>query len=247
MMSMNELCKFEASATDEELGKITDVLFDDREWHIRYLVVRTGSRLRGREVLVSPTAAKAPQVRERIVPLDLDHSQVESSPPLERARTVSRQREEEIARHFRWPLYWTSYSLAIPLVPDWPGPENPDVAPSRTGPERAAEGGRLRSFQEVSKYGLDAKDGRLGHVSDFLFHASFWKIRYMVVETRSILPGDKVIVALRWIQGIDWGAQRVHVDLEKKSIENAPAYHPDQPLTPEYENELYNYYGRPYD
>ena len=45
---------FSIHATDGEIGKVEDVYFDDNQWTIRYIVVRTGSWLFGREVLLSP-------------------------------------------------------------------------------------------------------------------------------------------------------------------------------------------------
>ncbi len=41
-------------ASDGEIGKISDIYFDDRSWAVRYLVIETGGWFAGRNVLISP-------------------------------------------------------------------------------------------------------------------------------------------------------------------------------------------------
>lgn len=41
-------------ATDGDLGHVKDVYFDDQRWVVRYLIVKTGSPLASRKVLISP-------------------------------------------------------------------------------------------------------------------------------------------------------------------------------------------------
>jgi hypothetical protein len=82
-------------------------------------------------------------------------------------------------------------------------------------------------------------------VEDFIFYDATWTIRYMVVDTGNWLPGKKVLVPPRWIERVSWAESVVEVDLKRETIKNAPEWDPDTPITREYEERLYGYYGRP--
>jgi len=47
-------------ATDGEIGKVDEFLFDDKEWIIRYLVVNTGNWLKKRKVIIPPVVLGEP-------------------------------------------------------------------------------------------------------------------------------------------------------------------------------------------
>jgi hypothetical protein len=102
----------------------------------------------------------------------------------------------------------------------------------------------LRSTQEVTNYYIEANDGDIGHVHDFLVDDENWTIRYVVVDTRNWWPGKKVLVSPEWIRSVSWTDSRVYVDLLRDTIKNGPEYDPSAPLSREYENRLYNHYGR---
>ncbi len=50
------LTGYSIDANDGRIGSVTDLLFDDATWKIRWLVVDTGSWLTTRKVLVHPSA-----------------------------------------------------------------------------------------------------------------------------------------------------------------------------------------------
>jgi len=104
----------------------------------------------------------------------------------------------------------------------------------------------LRSAGEVTGYRLQARDGEIGHVKDFIVDDRAWNIRYMVVDTRNWLPGSrKVLISPDWITSIDWLERKVAVDLNVKEIKESPEYDPSAPVNREYEARLYNFYGQP--
>jgi hypothetical protein len=41
-------------ASDGKIGSVADLLFDDRTWRVRWLVIDTGTWLPGRKVLLHP-------------------------------------------------------------------------------------------------------------------------------------------------------------------------------------------------
>jgi hypothetical protein len=98
----------------------------------------------------------------------------------------------------------------------------------------------------VTGHSIQATDGDIGHVSDFLVDDSSWAIRYMIVETTNWWPGKKVLVAPAWIDDVNWAESRVYVHLEREQIKTSPEYDPAQPLERAYEQRLYGHYTRPH-
>jgi len=57
-------------------------------------------------------------------------------------------------------------------------------------------------------YAIEAQDGRLGTVSDFLFEDAAWMIRWLVVDTGHWLPGRKVLLPPSVLGQPDWQSRR---------------------------------------
>jgi hypothetical protein len=99
--------------------------------------------------------------------------------------------------------------------------------------------------KEVTGYHIEAKDGAIGHVEGFILDDEDWMIRYMVVDTRSWLPGKKVLIAPCLIRSVHWDESKVCLDLSRELVEGGPEYDPSAPVNREYEKRWYDYYGRP--
>jgi hypothetical protein len=103
----------------------------------------------------------------------------------------------------------------------------------------------LRSAGEVINYHIQAQDGEIGHVEDFIVDDLYWIIRYMVVDTRNWLPGRKVIVSPKWIQSVNWMNRQVTVSFSVDAVKESPPYDPSIPINRNYELQLFDFYGRP--
>ncbi len=79
---LSHLRKYGLQARDGEISRIEQVYFDDRQWTVHYLVVRTGSCLLGREVLMTPRSVRGVDEASRSVDVDLTRQQVKDSPPV---------------------------------------------------------------------------------------------------------------------------------------------------------------------
>jgi hypothetical protein len=97
----------------------------------------------------------------------------------------------------------------------------------------------------VIGYYIEATDGEIGHVEDFIIDDKSWAIRYIVVDTVNWWPGKKVVVAPQWIKRVSWAESTVYVYLEREWIKNAPEYDPTAIVNRDYEDRLYDYYGSP--
>ena len=119
--------------------------------------------------------------------------------------------------------------------------EQNKLATDFEGPEE----NHLRSIKEVTGYHIQASDGEIGHVEDFVVDDKIWALRYIVVDTRNWLPSRKVLVSPQWAATVDWAEQKLWVDLSTDNIKNSPEYDPAAPINRGYERTLYDYYGRP--
>ncbi len=243
MRSVNELQGYTVLATDGQIGKVDEFYFDDKEWIIRYLVVDTGGWFPGRSVLISPQALGQPNVKTRMLPLKLTRDQVENSPEVDTDKPVSGQYEVELHQHYGWPIYWSgpraTVSSADAGVHSGAGGKTNQDLPGDP---------YLRSTREVMGYHIQAQDGEIGHVEDFIINDETWRIQYMVVDTRNWLPGKKVLVALEWIEKVSWPEAKVFVGLARETIKNSPESDPVALVNRQVsEDKFYDQYGRPGD
>jgi hypothetical protein len=237
-----DLQRFKVRATDGEIGDVDEFYFDDETWTLRYLVVETGSWLEKRRVLVAPESFGLPDW-PRELPVKLTREQVKDSPPIDMDKPVSRQLELEYRAHFNLPLYWTPPGGFAPPALPVAGPLLEHVEAER---DRAVEEGdpHLRSSRAVTGYHIEARDGEVGHIEDFLVDDETWAIRYIVIDTHNWLPGKHVLLSPEWVQKIDWAGSKVGVDVERDQIKQAPEFDASAPVGRDYEAALHAYYGR---
>jgi hypothetical protein len=242
LRSINDLQKYSLLADDGAIGRCREFFFDENTWAVRYLVADTRKWLPGRRVLISPLALGEPDWSANQLRVKLTKNDVRRSPAVDTDNPISRENEKEIHEHFGWNPYWI----------------NPPLGASAAAATAAAHEQRkqtalalketdntLRSTEEVTGYHIHAEDGEVGHVEDFIVDDATWTIHYVVVDTRNVLPGKKVLIAPDWVKNIDWAGQRMEIGLPKDRIKSAPEFNPASPVNREYETRLYDYYGRP--
>ena len=103
----------------------------------------------------------------------------------------------------------------------------------------------LRSTQAVTGYHIQAADGEIGHVEDFIIDDETWAIRYLVIDTRNWWPGKKVLISPQWIDRISWDESKVFVNLSREAVKKSPEFTKESLLTREYETDLHRSYDRP--
>ncbi len=239
LRSVKDLQGYKILATDGEIGRVHEFYFDDENWVIRYMILDTGKWLPGRRVLVSPVALGQPDWSSKLLPVVLSREQIENSPPISEDEPVSRQHEIDLIKYYDWPTYW-------PVSPIGAPPEGVMGSASDEMETEEEKGDpHLRSTREVSGYHIEASDGEIGHVEDFIVDDDNWIIRYLVIDTRNILPGKKVIISPQWVKKVNWEESHVQILLSQESVKQSPEYDPSQPVNREYEENLYDYYGRP--
>ncbi len=264
----SQIVGYSLRATDGAIGAIDDLLFDDREWTVRWVVVDTGTWLPGRKVLLPPSTFGEADVLGREIPVDLSRQRIEESPGIESDRPVSRQVEADLYGYYGAPTYWEAGARGMPeyiapAVGDVP-PAAPGMAPpdrpeqhgtATTGPvpgtRRPPPSGErqrnphLRSAKEVIGYYIQATDGDIGHVEDIFVEAETWVIRYLMVDTRNWWPGRMVLVSAAWASDVSWSERKVFVDVTRDCVRESPEYHAGAPVDRAYEERLHGHYGYP--
>jgi uncharacterized protein YrrD len=244
----SELNGFDLYAQEEKAGTVKDVLFGEEEWAIRYFVIDTGTWLSDRKVVIPRQMLAAIDYDSRRIACRLTKKRIEDSPPIGPREPVSRRHETFLLRAMSLHPYWSS-EVGGALHPIGRRASQSPVGDLDASTERAPEETTvsaadpiLRSCDEVEGYFVDAEGGEIGHIADFLFDEDQWRIRYIVIDTRNVLPSKEVLLETRWIKRIDWTEARVKVDVARDAIEAAPRYDRDEPLTPEKEETLHEHY-----
>jgi uncharacterized protein YrrD len=231
---------YKLHSLDGEIGNVKEFYFDDHHWTIRYLVADTGNWLTGRQVLISPYALVAANREEQYISVDLTKKQIEESPSLASDKPVSRQYEETYSGYFGWPLYWDgAYAWG----------SSPYIVRDQEKWRRSIRGEKawdphLRSTADVSGHHIQARDGEIGHVEDFIIDDETWAIRYLIIDTQNWWPGKQVLVSPRWIESVSWIDSKVFVNLYRETIKQSPEYTELSLLARDYETVLHRHYDR---
>lgn len=221
LQSIKQLYGRKLGASDGDIGQVKDFYFDDRNSAVRYVVVDTGKWLPGRQVLLSPHAFGSPTPAEKVMLVNLTRKQIADGPAMETHKPVSRQYEEDYHRFYGWPYYWEGDGLwggtrgsPILEVPYDFFPGNQKAADSK--PKNADTD--LRSTQAVSGYHLQATDGIIGYVCDFLMDDTTWAITQLVVKTGHRFTGKEVQVPMNLVERISYKESTVHVKIDKEAV-----------------------------
>ena len=243
------------AASDGQLGTVSDFLFDDASWLIRWLVVDTGNWLCGRKVLLPPMVLGHPHPTEHEFPVQLTRQQVKDSPDINADQPVSRQMETHVYDYYGRDPYWGTdlYMgglgyLGGPMMGSYPiesRRRQQDIADM----QRSDGDPHLRSIEAVTGYHIHASDGEIGHVEDFLVDDTDWSIHYLVVDTKNWWPGKKVLISPRSAQSVNWTDRLVNLNVDRQRVKDSPTCDASTTVDQVYETHFHSYYGgdRPSD
>ena len=249
LLQTSKINGYSIAASDGELGTISDFLFDDVTWSVRWLVVDTGHWLSGRKILLPPSALGSVDAQARDLSVKLTKQQVKDSPQIDTDRPVSRQMEMGVFNYYGWSPYWGSglgigtfgFNASAMGSPYLLSAQRERILVN----ERSAshDDVHLRSVEAVSGYHIHASDGEIGHVRDFLVDDSDWSIHYLVVDTTNWWPGKKILVSSRSAGYINWTDKMVNLDIDRQMIKNSPTYDTSMVIDRAYDKKLLAYYG----
>jgi len=249
LRNSSEIVGYTIGASDGQLGKVTDVLFDDKTWLVRWLVIDTGSWLVGRKVLLPPSVLGHFSQIGHQFSVRLTMQQVKDSPGIDTDLPVSRQVETSTYDYYGWKPYWStglyigSYGLGAGGMPLMTYGDSQRRSDEIAADPRGDDDVHLRSIRAVTGYHICASDGEIGHVEDFLVEDADWSIHYLVVGTKNWWLGKKVLISPRSIRGIDWEENLLNLWVDRQKVKDSPSYDASTIVDRAYENHFNDYYG----
>lgn len=103
----------------------------------------------------------------------------------------------------------------------------------------------LASAKEIRNYKLNGTDEVVGGIKEFYFDDKFWTVRYLVANTGNWLDRRQVLISPYFLGTIDHKLEFINVNLTKKQIEDSPSIDTDKPVSRQFEESYYSYYGAP--
>ena len=104
----------------------------------------------------------------------------------------------------------------------------------------------LRSLKDIQGYEVNATDGHIGTVANFLFDDKDWAIRYLVVETGGFFADRLVLISPISFGEPGWSERQFPLTLTVDKVKHSPGIDMDQPVSRQHERDIHNYYGYPY-
>ena len=101
----------------------------------------------------------------------------------------------------------------------------------------------LQVISPLKGFAIEASDGRIGTVVDYLFDDASWEVRWLVIDCGTWLTGRKVLVHPSAISRQDLERQEFVVALTRARVEGSLELAKDQPVSQQMEKQLYTYYG----
>ncbi len=253
---------YSIEAKDGRLGAVSDFLFDDTTWKVRWLVVDTGRWLTGRKVLIHPSAIGYAEHGARELTVALTKKQVEDSPDILQDRPVSLQHQNDLYGYYGWDPLWGGgmygagiyggglYGAGMGAV------ASPLAARTYFGSGAVREAERrqsdvddedphLRSATEVKGYHVHAADGNIGHVEDFLVESESWGIRYLIIDTSNWWVGQHVLISPYAVKEVDWSGRHVRIDVDRAKVKASPSWDRSNDVDGTFERRLHSYYNWP--
>ncbi len=103
----------------------------------------------------------------------------------------------------------------------------------------------LRSLRDLDRCSVNATDGDVGDVADFLLDDERWTIRYLVVKAGGFFSWREVLISPAFFKEVDWSTRRIHLGLTREKIEKSPSADLDKPVSRQFEIDYYSYYRYP--
>jgi hypothetical protein len=220
-------------APDGIIGRVRDLLFDDQEWLVRYLVVDLGRWLPNQKILLPPSVVVDAREKDRMIRVSITREQVQASPRIDDDLPVVLQRRAERRGRHNWALHLAGEAIAV--VPELALPLDF---------EAVNRGGRpfdphLRTTRVAIGLRILARGVKAGSVVDLVIDETTWAIRYLIVETGE---GERRLLLPQLVGAIRLEDHTLAVDLPREVIAACPALDPATLLTRPYEEAVAEHY-----
>jgi len=94
-------------------------------------------------------------------------------------------------------------------------------------------------------YKLHSLDGDIGKVKDFFFDDQHWAVRYLVADTGNWLESRQVLLSPHSLLDVREEGHYLTTNLSKQQIADSPSLDTDMPVSRQFEEDYFEYYGWP--
>jgi hypothetical protein len=112
LRSVSAVTGYRVQALDGEIGHIEDVVLNDADWTLEYLVVDTVNWWPGKKVLVPPGWATDISWHELRVSLNLDRATIKGAPEYDMSQPITREFETALFNYYCKKPYWEERKAA---------------------------------------------------------------------------------------------------------------------------------------
>jgi len=103
----------------------------------------------------------------------------------------------------------------------------------------------LHRLSDLQGYMLWATDGEIGSLEEVYFDDSTWTVRYFVVNSGKRLQRARALISSVAIGEINEDAGEISVEVSRGQIEGSPALADEVPVSRQFEEKYYRYFGWP--
>jgi hypothetical protein len=204
LQSLENIRNYKIHAKNGDIGRIKDFYFGDKDWQVRYVVADYGNWVLGHnQVLIAPGHFKHIDWTEGKAEVDLTMEEVEASPDIKTHTPISQQ-------HFVGKIF-------TPVSPEFEDREMEAEARMAPNPEDEY----LCSVKDTEGLHLEAVDGEIGHVLDFMVNEETWDIVWMVVSTHNWWPGKQVMIPPERIKKVSWPERKIFLNMTRQEVKDS--------------------------
>lgn len=175
--TLRQIQGFRLRGLEGVAGRVREVLFDDRSWVVRHIVVSAGIGPRAAQVLLPPSMVDQVNCAEQCLEVPLLHREILALPSASSARPVSAQ-----------------YDL-LGSHPEWKSRRTPFAHGARLDPH-------LRSAQAALGYWVRSGEDYLGTLADYRVDTSDWKIDSLEVADPGREGGETLLIPAREVERV---------------------------------------------
>ena len=243
LYASQQLIGMSVNTVDLEVGKVTDIQFDDQRWVARYLLIETSQRLGSRKLPISAIAVRGINWSERRIQINLTLEQLSGSPASDSEMPLSRQQEIMLCHYYGYPDYQRGLLLwgatPYPFIPSAAllSLEQPVAAAQQVWGTRS-----LQSANTVMDYSVQTVDLHREHMEGLLIDSTSWAIRYLVVSAEEGWSDKQVVILPTSVKKLDEKRKIVFVDLMREALLDAPPFDSAIDFSRPYEARLYRHY-----
>jgi len=251
LLNTSAIAGYDITTTDGHVGTVTDFLFDDATWEVRWLVADAAGAPAGGKLLLHPSAVTHLDPDERRIAVNLTTQQVQNSPDIGADPPVTQQATDTIHSYSGSSRTWDRTGIPgtpgfsfgvtgdLPLPGSYPSTSDiPSDLPPHGNPH-------LQSVSDITGYRIHAIDGEIGHVEDYLFEEADWTVRFLIVDAKTWWSDKKVLISRRSVRDIDDPNKLIHLNVDRERVKNSPAYNPSVGVDPAFETYYHSYYDGP--